>query len=47
MRFVKLTLKNSPWQAIDAAPTFWQRARIPTRNIDKCVGKLLKKTLAK
>lgn len=42
IRFVKLDAKQSAQLAIDAALIFWQQARIPTRNRDKCVIKLLK-----
>lgn len=42
MRYVKLDSKQSAQLTIDAALIFWQQARIPTRNRDKCVIKLLK-----
>lgn len=42
IRYVKLDAKPSAQLTIDAALIFWQQARIPTRNRDKCVAKLLK-----
>lgn len=42
MRFVKLDAKQSAELAIDAVSIFWNQARIPIRQRDKCVSKLLK-----
>lgn len=41
MRFVKMGAKESARLAIDAALIFWQQARIPTRDVYKCVSKVL------
>ncbi|XP_053968382.1 uncharacterized protein LOC128869807 [Anastrepha ludens] len=42
MRFVGLTAKDSAKLTISAAVIFWQQARIPIINDDKCVKKLMK-----
>lgn len=41
MHFVNLDQIKSAKLAIDSALIFWKQARIPTRNKDKCVSKLL------
>lgn len=41
MRFVNLTAKESAKLTINAVIIFWQQARIPIKNTDKCIEKLL------
>lgn len=42
MRFVKLNARESARLAVDATLIFWQQARIPCRNTDKCITQLMR-----